>query len=270
LLYALANGPSRERKIIVKECTHCGNQNEDTSLLCACGQDLTRGAAPDPAAHAGSEAGPHAAESRKEPRLVLRKLLFVIGSLALVALYALFRHRLKTSPLYSSLVVTGVWCATAVAGLRFLGREERALLRAWRIGLLVTATYFLPLILNIADGLVEFGWPSGRFNRPIAKILTLLIPLSASAFLTGLVMHIRAYRVAGALAFLSGIASIVLGAYLIPATQSLRRLSITLGEVLNNVMFQAKYETYAAIPMGLALLIGGVLIFWKTRARAGG
>lgn len=254
----------------MKECTHCGHENDDASALCVCGQDLTQSAAPTATAPAALEAASPAAQPHKEPRLVLRKILFVLGSLALVALYSLFRHRLKTDPLYSSLVVTGVWCATAVAGLWFLGREKRPLLRAWRIALLVTATYFLPLILNIADGLMEFGWPSGRFNRPIAKILTLIIPLSASAFLTALVMHIRTYRVAGALALLSGIASIVLGVYLIPATQSLRHLSITLGEVLNNVMFHAKYETYAAIPMGLALVVGGILIFWTARPRARG
>lgn len=251
----------------MKKCIHCGQENDDAAVLCACGQDLTQEIAPAPAAATGAASVPAAAPG-KEPRLILRKILFVIGTLALVAVYAVFRHRLKTFPLHSSLVVTGVWCAAAVAGLWFLGREKRPMLRAWRIVFLVRAIYVFPLILNIVDGLMEFGWPSGRFNRPIGKILSLIIPLAASAFLTGLVTLIRSYRVAGVLAFLSGIASIVLGVYLIPATRSLRHLSITLGDVLNNIMFQTKYEIYVAFPMGIVFIVGGILLFGAAVARA--
>jgi hypothetical protein len=198
----------------------------------------------------------------KEPRLILRKILFAFGTIALVALYGLFRHRLKTDPLYSSLVVTGVWGATAVAGLWFLGREKQPMVRAWRIAFLVIAASLLPVILNITDGIVEHGWPSGRSGKPIARVLKLLIPLAASAFLTGLVAHLRTYRPAAVLAILTGITSLVLGPYLIPATKSFIHLSITLGEVLNNTMFVAKLETYAAIPLGVAFIVGGILT-WR-------
>jgi hypothetical protein len=253
----------------LKKCIHCGNENDDAAVLCVCGQDLTQDSAPAPAATVAEASV--SASPVKEPRLVLRKILFVLGTLALVAAYVLLRHRVKTNPLYSSLVVSGVWCASAVAGLWFLGREKRPMLRAWRIALLVIATYFLPLVLNIGDGLAEYGWPGeDRMNRPISRILRLIIPLAVSGFLTGLVMQLRAYRVAGVLALLSGIASIVLGVYLIPATKMLRHLSITLGEVLNNIMFQTKYEIYAAFPIGVAFIVGGILIFWSARARAQG
>jgi hypothetical protein len=253
----------------VKKCIHCGNENDDASVLCVCGQELSQDTAPTPTAPTGAEANAPAVEPQKEPRLILRKVLFLVGTLALMTVYCLFRYKLKTYPLYSSLAVTGLWCATAVAGLWFLGREKRPLLLGWRIAFLVIAAYFLPLILNISDGLMEFGWPGNdRMNRPISRILRLLIPLAASGFLTGLIMQIRSYRIAGVLAFLSGITSIVLGVFMIPATKSLMRLSITLGEVLNNIMFQAKYETYAAFPLGVAFVVGGILIFWAARSGA--
>jgi hypothetical protein len=250
----------------VKKCSHCGQENDDAVPHCVCGHELV---AETPAvASTGAEASPPAAEPVKEPRLVLRKVLFVVGTLALVAAYGLVRHRLKTEPLYSSLIVTGVWCATAVAGLWFLGREKRPMLRAWRIAFLVIATCMLPVILNIVDGLAEFGWPQGRFNRPIATILTFFIPLVASAFLTGLLVQIRTYRVVGMVAMLTGAASIVLGVKLIPATKSLMPLSITLGDVLNNVMFGAKLERYAAIPMGVVFIVGGLLTLLAARTRS--
>lgn len=253
----------------MKKCIHCGNENDDAAVLCVCGQDLNQVSAPAPAATA-VEAG-ELVDPVKEPRFVLRKILFVVGTLALVAAYTLLRHRIKTNPLHSSLVVSGVWCAAAVAGLWFLGREKRPMLRAWRIAFLVIATYFLPLILNIGDGLAEFGWPGeDRMNRPISRILRIIIPLAASGFLTGLVMQIRSYRVAGVLAFGSGITSIVLGVYLIPATKMLRHLSITLGEVLNNIMFQTKYEVFAAFPIGVACIVGGMMVLWAARVQARG
>lgn len=251
----------------MKKCINCGQENDDAAVLCVCGQKLPQETAAAPAATTGTDASPPTAAPAKEPRLILRRILFVLGTLALLAAYALLRHRVKTNPLYSSLVVTGVWCATAVAGLWFLGRERRPMLRAWRIAFLVRATYLFPLILNITDGLIEYGWPSGRFNRPIARILTLIIPLAASAFLTGLMVHIRTYRVTGLLAMLSGVTSIVLGVYLIPATESLMPLSISIGDVLNNVMFLSRLERFAAIPLGVVFIFAGILILMTPMAR---
>jgi uncharacterized membrane protein len=96
-----------------------------------------------------------------------------------------------------------------------------------------------------------------------------MIPLAASAFLTSLGALIRTYRVAGVLAMLSGAASVVLGVFLIPATKSILHLPITLGNVLNNIMFTAKLETYAAIPMGATFIVGGVLTLWASGSRNG-
>ena len=266
LYYAHASWPSTEEPRVGK-CINCGAENDDASVRCVCGQALLQDAGMTPASTTDTEAIPPEAAPASEPRLILRKILFVFGTLAVVALYGLFRHRLKTSPLNSSLVVTGVFCAAAVAGLWFLGRDRRLMLRVWRIAFLVRSVYLLPLILNIVDGLMEFGWPSGRFNRPIARILTLVIPLAALAFLTGLLAHIRTYRVAGVLAMLSGVTSIVLGVYLIPATKSLPP-SIALGDILNNVMFVARLERYAAIPMGVVFVLGGMLTLMAFLARA--
>jgi hypothetical protein len=186
-----------------------------------------------------------------------------------IFLFGMLRHRLNFDALNSSLVGTGVLGASAVAALWFLGREKHAGLRAWRIFFAVRAIYLAPLILNIADGLAEHGWPSGRFNRPIAHILLLLILLAAPTFLTGLCALARTYRVAGVLALVSGVTSIVVGRFLIRATTSFRHRPIVLGDVLNNVMFGAKVETYISIPIGIVLIVGGIMTLRSVLARRG-
>jgi hypothetical protein len=88
-----------------------------------------------------------------------------------------------------------------------------------------------------------------------------------SAFITGLCALIRTYRVAGVLAFVSGVTSIVVGAFLIRATAPFRHRSIVLGDVLNNVMFAAKVETYISIPIGIVLVVGGIMTLRAALAR---
>jgi hypothetical protein len=247
----------------MKKCMHCGQDNEPTALRCVCGQDLPPDTAPAPDAATETAPGAPTAEPPSsptgEPRLLLRKLLFVLGAVMLVFLYGMLRHRLHVNPLNGSLVGTGLFGASAVGALWFLGREKRPALRAWRILFAARAIFLTPLILNIADGLAEHGWPSGRGNRPIAHIVLLVILLAVSAFITGLCALIRTYRVAGVLAVVAGLASGVVGALLIPATASFRHRSIVLGDVLNNVMFAAKVETYISIPLGIVFIAGGIM-----------
>ena len=251
----------------MKKCKYCGQDNDHASLRCVCGHDLPEDTAPVPAVTVGTEPGSSPLSPTREPRLVLRKILFVLGAMVLVFLFGMLRHRLHVDPLYSSLVGTGVLCASAVAALCFLGREKHPALRAWRIFFALRAIFLTPLILNIADGLAEHGWPGGRMNRPIAHILLLVIPLAVSAFITGLCALIRTYRVAGVLAFVSGVTSIVVGAFLIRATAPFRHRSIVLGDVLNNVMFAAKVETYISIPIGIVLVVGGIMTLRAALAR---
>jgi hypothetical protein len=251
----------------MKKCIHCGQDNEPTALRCVCGQDLPPDTALAPSAATQTAPGAPPSPQITEPRLVLRKLLFVLGAVVLVLLFGMLRHRLRVDPLYASLVGTGLFGACAVAALWFLGREKHPALRAWRILFAARAIFLAPLILNLATGLAEHGWPSGRTNRPIAHIVLLVILLAVSAFATGLCALIRSYRVAGVLALASGLTSGVVGAFLIPATASFRHRSIVLGDVLNNVMFAAKVETYISIPLGIVFVAGGIMTLRAALAR---
>jgi hypothetical protein len=251
----------------MKKCMHCGQDNDNASPRCVCGHDLPEDAATAPAATKGIEPGSSPLSPTSEPRLVLRKILFVLGAMALVFLFGMLRHRLHVDPLNSSLVGTGVLCASAVVALWLLGREKHPVLRAWRIFFALRAIFLTPLILNIADGLTEYGWPSGRMNRSIAPILLLVILLAVPAFLTGLGALARTYRVAGVLALVSGATSVVVGAFLFRATASFRHRPIVLGDVLNNVMFGAKVETYISIPIGIVLIVGGIMTLRAALAR---
>ena len=251
----------------MKTCSHCGQDNDDAALRCACGRDLNERTAPPAAIASSTEAIQPAPSPAKPSRLVLRRILFLVWAISLVILYGWFRHRLKTSPFSSSLIVAGILCASSVGGLWFLGREKKGVLLGWRVFFALRAMFLVPLMLNIADGLAEYGWPSGRMNRPIAHILRLLIPLTVSTFLTGLCALIRLYRVAGVLGILSGVISIVVGGYLIPATKPFRHLTIVLGDILNNIMFAARIEAYIAMAMGTALIIGGIMMLRASRDR---
>lgn len=194
-----------------------------------------------------------------ERRLVLRKILFVAWALALMPLVAALHSFLDVRPLYRSLVGTGVFAVSAVAALWFLGREKHATLRAWRVFFVAWTILVTPLLVTIAHGVAKEGWPSGRFNRPIAHVLTLILTLSIPAFLTGLCALVRSYRIAGVLAIVAGLASIVSGAFLFRATAPIKLLPRAFQDVLDVIAFGAKVETYLAIPVGIALIVGGLM-----------
>jgi hypothetical protein len=182
-------------------------------------------------------------------------------------LFAALHSFLDVRPLYRSLVGTGVFGVSAVAALRFLGREKHPTLRAWRIFFVAWTILVTPLLLTIAHGIGKEGWPSGRFNRPIAHVLTLVLTLSIPAFLTGLCALLRTYRVAGVLAIVAGLAAIVTGGFLFRATAPIKLFPRAFEDVLDVVAFGAKVETYLAIPIGIALIVGGIMTFRAARAR---
>jgi hypothetical protein len=202
-----------------------------------------------------------------ERRLVLRKILFAVWALALMPLFGALHAFLDARPLYRSLVGTGVFGASAVAALWFLGREKHPTLRVWRIFFVVWTILLCPVLLTIAYGIGKEGWPSGRFNRPIAHVLSLVLTLSIPAFLTGLGALLRIYRVAGVLAIVAGLASIVTGGFLFRATAPIKLFPRAFEDVLDVVAFGAKVETYLAIPIGIALIVGGIMTFRAARAR---
>ncbi len=199
--------------------------------------------------------------------MVLRKVVFVVWAIAFVPLFALLRSRLPVSPLYRTLIGSGVFWASAVAALWLLGRETQRVLRAWRTVFLLRMLIVVPLIVTIAIGLAEEGWPSGRMNRPIARLLVLLIIITVPPFLTGLGALTRSYRLTGLLALLAGLSSIVAGILLIQGGQRMREAPLRFTDLLGLVVAGARLETFVAIPLGVVLAVGGLLLLRRALAR---
>jgi hypothetical protein len=164
------------------------------------------------------------------------------------------------------LIGTGVFCVSAVAALWFLGREKHPTLRAWRIVFVLWTLLLTPLLLTISDGIAEQGWPSGRMNRPIAHLLLLVLTLAIPSFLTGLGALIRTYRVAGVLAVVTGLISLVTSVFLFRATAPIKISPLRLVDILDIVGFCSKATTYLSIPVGIALIVGGIMTFQAARA----
>jgi hypothetical protein len=201
--------------------------------------------------------------------LALGKIGFTVWAIGFVPLFVVLRSRLHVAPLSRSLICAGLFGATAVAALWLLGRERQPTLRAWRIFFVVRAVSVLPLLLTVVDGVAEEGWPRGRFNRVIANALSMVITIAVPAFLTGLGALIRTYRVAGLLALVAGLTSLVDGVLLLRASWRFSIFTLQLSNVLGIVAFGSKLESYLALPTGLALIVGGIMTLRAAgRARA--
>jgi hypothetical protein len=248
------------------KCIQCGRDNDDSALLCVCGAELGAGADSAPAPATGPTG--KAEIPADEPGFRLRKAVFLLWGIAFVPGFALARSLLHVGPVYRNLIGTAIFAASAAAAFWLLGREKRLALRVWRIVFVVWALLVLPLLLNVAQGVAEEGWPSGRFNRQVARILVLILVLTIPAFLTGLAALIRTYRVASGLALVTGPAYLVDGVLLIRATAPAHGLRLRFQNVLDIVLFGAQMGSYLSIPIGIALIVGGILIFRATRARA--
>ena len=149
-----------------------GEQNNDNAI------------APPPAA--APKPGLQAPLPIGESSLLLQKILFGLWALAFVPLFAALRTVLTAPPVWRSLIGTAVFSAPAVAALWFLGREKHRTLRVWRIVFVVWALLLLPLLISVADGLAAEGWPRGRFNKAIARMLISVLILTVPAFLASL------------------------------------------------------------------------------------
>ncbi len=204
----------------------------------------------------------------KERNLGLRKIAFVVWAIGFLPLFAALRSLLHVPPLYRSLIGAGLFCASAVAALWLLGREKHPTLRAWRIFFVLRMMLLTPLLLAIADGIAEEGWPRGRFNRVIAKVLLMIITMAVPTFLTGLCALIRTYRLAGVLALVAGLLSLVDGVLLLRASWRFSIFSLRLSTVLDIVGFGSKLESYLALPIGIALIVGGIMTLRAAGSRA--
>jgi hypothetical protein len=194
--------------------------------------------------------------------------VFLLWAIAFVPLFAALRSHLRVPPPYRSLLGAGVFCASAVAALWLLGREEQPRLRAWRIFFGLRAMSVTPLLLAVVDGLAEQGWPSGRINQPIAHLLILILTLTIPVFLTGLCALLRSYRLAGVLALVTGLASLVDGVLLLRAISPIKGWRFRLADILDAVILGSKVEAYISIPTGMVLIIGGLMTFRAAKARA--
>jgi hypothetical protein len=204
-----------------------------------------------------------------KPRLVLRKIAFMVCAIAFVPLFAALRSYLHPHPLYRNLIGTGVSWVAVVAAWRFLGRDPHPTLRAWRIFFVARAMLLVPMLLAIVDGLAGEGWPSGRQNRGIANALLLIITMSVPALLTGLCALIRTYRLAGGLALVAGLASLVDGVLILRLSWGFSLWAQRPTTVLGIIGFGSKVESYLAIPFGIALIVGGILTLRAARSSAG-
>jgi hypothetical protein len=255
---------------MAKKCPHCGCDNDDASSRCVCGRNLPgapTGTSPAGPAATSATTAPASVAGAPEPRLVLRKILFVLWVLGFWPLFAALRSHLHLPPIYRTLIGTGALCAPAVASLWFLGREKHPTLRAWRILFLAWAVLLTPVLITIVDGLAEQGWPRGRFNRRIAELLTLVIALAVPALLTALGTLIRTYRITAVLALVTGLDTLVVGVLVIRATARFKDWWRSVTDVLDIIVFGSKLGSYLSIPIGIALILGAIMTWQAARAR---
>jgi hypothetical protein len=226
-------------------------------------QDLENAIAPSPTT--ATEAALQAPSPAGKGSLRLRKIVFVLWALAFVPVFAALRTVLAAPPVWRSLIGTAVFSAPAVAALWFLGREKHRTLRVWRIVFVVWALLLLPLLLSVADGLAAEGWPRGRFNKSIARLLISILILTVPAFLASLGALVRTYRLASALALVTGLGYLVNAVLLIRATAPAKGLRLRFESVLDLILLGAQLGSYLSIPMGIALTVGGIMTFRAVR-----
>lgn len=214
-----------------------------------------------------TEPGSQVPPATNERKFILRKIVLVVWALGFLALFTALRSHVHLTAFHRCLVGGGILCVTAVPAFWFLGKEVQPSLRIWRILFAAWAQLVTPLILTIADGVASEGWPTGRFNRPIAHLLSLLLTLTIPAFLTGLFALIRSYRLAGVLALATGVTYLARSIALIRAALPIRAWPIRPVDVLDLVVLSAKALAYISIPIGIALVVGGIMTLRAVRAR---
>ena len=74
-------------------------------------------------------------------------------------------------------------------------------------------------------------------------------------------------RWAGVLALVAGLTSLVDGVLLLQATSRVRPSVVPLTSVLNILAVGSKMESYLSIPMGIALIVGGIMTLRAVRVR---
>jgi hypothetical protein len=237
-----------------RKCIRCGQDNDDRALRCVCGSELPAITTAVPA--------PASASS-----LLWARIGFAIWTIGFVPLYGWLCLVFKYHAVHRSLIGTAVYLVSAVLALLVLGRDPRRTLLAWRIGFVAWALLLLPLLLNVAQGLAQEGWPRGRFNRQVAHLLILVLIFSVPAFLTSLCALVRTYRVAGVLAYVTGLAYLWNGELLLRATAPAKGWVLRFEDVLDVVLFGSQVATHVSKPVGIVLIIGGLLTLRAVQTR---
>ena len=200
--------------------------------------------------------------------LLVRRLAFLVGMLGFAALYVALRPHLPLKPLPRSLLGVGVLVVAGAAAFFLFGRETQRRLQVWRIVFSAWALLLAPLLITIAFGLAEEGWPQGRFNKPVARLLIWIFITTIPAFLTGLTALIRTYRLTAWLAMLSGLSSLCSSYFLFVETAPIKlSVMLPLTHVLNIIGFFSKLVAFAAIPVGIASAVGGFVTLRAARQR---
>lgn len=215
----------------------------------------------DPTSDSASDAkAPAPPTPSRKNASIWRRVAFVVGLLGLATLFVFLRGYLPRDPRVRTLVGTGVLVAGGASAFFLFGKERVRSLRAWRIFFCAWALLLVPLLIAIALGLVDEGWPTGRFNKPVARLLTWIFITTIPAFVTGLAALIRTHRAAAVLAMLSGLSSLVCSRWLFVETKPIKlSVMLPLDTVLHIIGFFSKLVAFASIPVGIALVVGGLL-----------
>ena len=92
------------------------------------------------------------------------------------------------------------------------------------------------------------------------------ITMTVPVVLTSVFALIRTYRLAGIVALIAGLSSLVDGFLLLRASWRFSIRSQNLSTVLGIIGFGSKLESYLAIPLGIALIVGGIVTLRSARA----
>ncbi len=206
--------------------------------------------------------------STDERSLRLRRALLLLWAVPFAPLFGVLHPHLPDPPIHRSLLGAAVFAATALPAFWLLGREKKKAIWIWRIVFVVWGLLVLPVLLTVAEGIAAEGWPTGRQNEPVARLLTLVLLLTVPGFLTGLFALLRTHRVTSALALATGVLYLVNGVLLIRATAASGGWWFSVDNVLNIILSGAKLGSYLSIPVGLLLIAGAIVTFRSARDHA--
>jgi hypothetical protein len=200
--------------------------------------------------------------------LLLRRVVFVLVLLGLATLFVVLRSHLPSDARARTGIGTGLLAAVGAAAFFLFGKETRRKLQGWRLFFAGWGLLLVPLLITIALGLAQEGWPTGKFNKPVARLLTWVFIATIPTFLTALAALIRTYRLTAVLAMLSGLAWLACSRSLFIETTPIKlRAMLPLDSILHIIGFLAKLAAFASIPVGIALFVGGFST-WRAARRA--